>query len=74
MPFPALVAYARSGRIDFKAGIVFALSTIPGSILGVYTTTYIPKTLFHLIFGILLVVVLAVFAVYFKKTGCRFHQ
>ncbi|HEY4155595.1 MAG TPA: sulfite exporter TauE/SafE family protein, partial [Puia sp.] len=46
-------AYARSGRIDYKAGIIFALFTIPGSILGVYTTSYIPKTAFHIIFGIL---------------------
>lgn len=53
-------AYARSGRIDYKAGIVFALFTIPGSVFGVYTTAYIPKTAFHIIFGILLIL-LAVF-------------
>ncbi len=60
------VAYARSGRIDFKAGILFAAFTIPGSILGVYTTAYIPKTTFHLIFGILLII-LAVFLFISKK-------
>jgi uncharacterized membrane protein YfcA len=49
------IAYARSGRIDFKAGILFALFTIPGSILGVYTTKYIPRSLFNILFGILLV-------------------
>jgi len=43
------IAYARSGRIDFKAGIVFALFTIPGSVLGVYTTSCIPKTAFHFV-------------------------
>ena len=48
------VAYARSGRIDFRAGILFALCTIPGSVAGVMTTAYIPKTLFHLLFGCLL--------------------
>src|SRR6266498_1757398 len=39
------VAYARSGRIDYKTGIVFALFTIPGSVLGVLTTQYIPRGL-----------------------------
>ncbi len=59
-------AYARSGRIDYKAGIVFALFTIPGSVLGVYTTAYIPKTAFHIIFGVLLIL-LAVFLFISKK-------
>ncbi len=49
------VAYARSGRIDFKAGLIFAAFTIPGSILGVLTTQYIPRTLFNILFGILLI-------------------
>lgn len=50
------IAYARSRRIDYRAGILFALFTIPGSILGVYTTAYIPKATFHIIFGILMIV------------------
>jgi uncharacterized protein len=49
------IAYSRSGRIDFKAGLIFALFTIPGSILGVLTTKYIPKHFFNLLFGILLI-------------------
>lgn len=65
------IAYARSGRIDFKAGIVFALFTIPGSVLGVYTTSYIPKTAFHLVFGILLIA-LAAF-LFFSKKKLRPH-
>ncbi len=48
------LAYARSGRVDYKAGITFALFTIPGSVLGVYTVQYIPQKLFNIIFGILL--------------------
>ena len=38
------IAYARSGRIDFKAGLLFALFTIPGSVLGVLSTQFIPRT------------------------------
>jgi len=48
-------AYARSGRIDYKAGIVFALFTIPGSILGVLTTQFIARNFFNMLFGILLI-------------------
>jgi uncharacterized membrane protein YfcA len=48
-------AYAKSGRIDYRAGITFALFTIPGSILGVFTVQYIPEKLFNIIFGILLI-------------------
>lgn len=60
-------AYSRSGRIDYKAGIVFALFTIPGSILGVYTTVYIPKLTFHIIFGILMIG-LAVFLFFSRES------
>lgn len=48
------IAYGHSGRIDFRAGWLFALFTIPGSILGVFTTQYIPQTVFNIIFGALL--------------------
>jgi uncharacterized membrane protein YfcA len=50
------IAYARSGRIDYKAGIVFALYTIPGSILGALTVKYVPQKLFSILFGILLII------------------
>lgn len=49
------LAYAKSGRIDYNAGTIFALFTIPGSILGVVTLQYIPQKLFNIIFGILLI-------------------
>ncbi len=52
-------AYAKSGRIDYKAGITFALYTIPGSILGVYSVKYIPIQSFNVIFGILMIVLSA---------------
>lgn len=49
------VAYAIKKRIDYKAGILFALFTIPGSILGVITTKYIPRFQFKIFFGLLLI-------------------
>lgn len=48
------VAYARSGRIDYKAGIKFALFTIPGSIAGVAIIEYISGKLFNALFGVLM--------------------
>ncbi|RZJ29924.1 MAG: sulfite exporter TauE/SafE family protein, partial [Flavobacterium sp.] len=48
-------AYIRAKRIDYKAGLVFAAATIPGSILGVWTTKIIPRHTFDLIFGIVLI-------------------
>jgi len=54
------VAYMSTRRIDYKAGVIFALFAIPGSILGVLTTKVIPREAFDVIFGIILVC-LAVF-------------
>lgn len=48
-------AYTRMKRVDFKSGIVFAIATIPGSILGSITTSYMPRQLFNGIFGVLLI-------------------
>ncbi len=47
-------AYMANKRVDYKAGIIFAICTIPGSILGVLTTKIIPRDVFDIIFGILL--------------------
>ncbi len=61
-------AYAKSGRIDYKSGVIFALYTIPGSILGVLTVQYIPKSFFNAVFGILLILV-AVFLIFKTQKG-----
>lgn len=53
------LAYAKSGRVDYKAGITFAIFTIPGSIIGVYLTNYIPRRAFDVGFGVLLIVLSA---------------
>ncbi len=49
------VAYARAKRIDYKAGILFSAFTIPGSIIGVFLIKYIPKHIFNIAFGIILI-------------------
>lgn len=50
-------AYVRQRRIDYKAGVIFALMTVPGSILGVMTVAVMPRNTFDVIFAFLLVAV-----------------
>lgn len=50
------IAYARMKKIDYKSGIIFAIATLPGSILGALTTSIIPRSIFNLLFGILLII------------------
>ena len=54
--FSGSLAYARMKRIDYKSGIIFSLATIPGAILGALTTPYVPRGIFDLVFGILMIV------------------
>jgi uncharacterized protein len=53
------VAYMSTKRVDYKAGVIFALCTIPGSILGVLTTKILPRNIFDIIFGIVLALLAA---------------
>jgi uncharacterized membrane protein YfcA len=48
-------AYARMKRIDYKSGLLFAVATIPGAIVGALNTSHVPRRLFDTIFGILLI-------------------
>jgi uncharacterized protein len=48
-------AYARMGRIDHRSGLLFAAATIPGAVLGALTTSLLPRRLFDITFGVLLV-------------------
>jgi uncharacterized protein len=61
------VAYARSGRVDYKAGLLFALFTLPGSVLGVLLTAYIPKNAFKIFFGLLLLLLSALLLIKKKE-------
>jgi len=50
------LAYARQKRIDYRNGLFFAVATIPGTIVGVWTLRYIPQQAFSIIFGCMLLV------------------
>jgi len=49
------VAYARMGRIDYKAGLIFSAAAAPGAVLGALSTSYIPRNIFNFIFGIMMI-------------------
>ena len=40
------IAYIRLKRVDYHSGVLFAIATIPGAILGAVTTSSIPRPLF----------------------------
>jgi uncharacterized membrane protein YfcA len=48
------VAYARLRRVDFRSGIVFAIATVPGSVLGVFAADRVSRPTFDVIMGIVL--------------------
>jgi uncharacterized membrane protein YfcA len=50
-------AYAKLKRIDYKSAIIFAIATLPGSIIGALVTSHLPRHIFNLILGILLIIV-----------------
>ncbi|MFA5307921.1 MAG: sulfite exporter TauE/SafE family protein [Dehalococcoidales bacterium] len=45
------IAYYRLKRIDFKSGLLFALTAVPGAILGAYLVNYLSRSVFQYIFG-----------------------
>ncbi|MCE5325412.1 MAG: sulfite exporter TauE/SafE family protein [Planctomycetaceae bacterium] len=58
-------SYARMKRIDYKSGLLFQMTGVPGAAAGAYLVKYIPRHVFELVFGLLL---LAVAAYIFIKT------
>ncbi|MBL7118710.1 sulfite exporter TauE/SafE family protein, partial [Candidatus Bathyarchaeota archaeon] len=48
-------AYSIQKRIDYKVGLILAIGTIPGAVLGAYATRYISATLLTLLLGLLLI-------------------
>jgi uncharacterized membrane protein YfcA len=48
-------AYAREGRIDYRAGLIFALASFPGSVIGAYSTHFLSRKVFDPIFAVFLI-------------------
>jgi uncharacterized protein len=51
------IAYARSTRIDYRSGILFALAALPGAWFGARLTAHLPKSWFALLFGVFIVAI-----------------
>ncbi|KAB2953297.1 sulfite exporter TauE/SafE family protein [Heliorestis acidaminivorans] len=51
------IVYSQQKRIDFKTGIPFAISTIPGAIAGAFIIPYFAERTFDTAFGLLLIAV-----------------
>jgi uncharacterized protein len=51
------IAYWRQKRIDFKSGLLFALTAIPGAIIGAFLVDLLNRNVFQYIFGSLLLVI-----------------
>ncbi len=68
--FSGSVAYARLQRIDYRSGVLFALATIPGAVVGALTTTYMPRRAFDLVFGLCMILV----ALFLLRRGERPSQ
>ena len=63
-------AYALMKRIDYKSGLLFAGAAIPGAVLGALNTSHVPRHLFDLVFGVILLSA-AVFIILKPKAGHR---
>jgi uncharacterized membrane protein YfcA len=66
------IAYMRLRRVDYRSGLLFASATIPGAILGALTTAVIPRPLFDIFLGLLMIGA-SLFLIFHtdKKTGDR---
>lgn len=53
--FSGSLAYARQGRIDYRSGLLLGAATVPGAIAGALTTYSVPRHLFDVLFGVLLI-------------------
>jgi uncharacterized membrane protein YfcA len=48
-------AYSRMKRIDYRAGLTFAIATVPGAIFGALTTASVSRTLFEGLFSVFVI-------------------
>jgi len=57
--FGATIGYALQKRVYFRAGLLLALATAPGAILGAYLTAVLPSTVLGVAFGVFLILLAA---------------
>lgn len=73
MIFTALSAtfsYSKKGQIDYRTGLLFAVGSIPGGMLGSWLTQYIDGKLFAILFGCLMLI-LTLFMIFLPSANER---
>ncbi|HKZ87766.1 MAG TPA: sulfite exporter TauE/SafE family protein, partial [Candidatus Bathyarchaeia archaeon] len=53
----ASVSYAKQKQIFFKTGLLLAVATIPGTVVGAFLTSVLPGAVLGLVFGVFLSIV-----------------
>jgi uncharacterized protein len=48
-------AYGLMKRIDYRSGLMFAAATVPGAVIGALNTSHVSRSLFDIIFSVLMV-------------------
>jgi uncharacterized membrane protein YfcA len=49
------LTYVRAGRVDVRTGVILALATVPGAIVGPFIAERIPERAFKIFFGLFLI-------------------
>lgn len=49
------LAYARTKRIDYRSGLLFAAATVPGAVAGVLSVDDLPRRAFNALFGVVMI-------------------
>ena len=65
------VSYARMGRIDYRSGTVFALATLPGSVLGAWLTKRVPVSVFEGLLAVMMAIGATLLIVLGGKEGLK---
>jgi len=63
------IAYGRQKRIDIRSGLIFSAAMVPGSVLGAWLVHFTPRSVFDIIFGIILVCLAAFLLIKPTKVG-----
>jgi uncharacterized protein len=53
------IAYSRQKRIDYRSGLLFAMTAVPGAIIGAVLVNYLSRGVFQYIFGSILLIISA---------------
>jgi uncharacterized membrane protein YfcA len=67
-------AYACQKRINYRAGVLFAIAAAPGAVAGAFIIDYIPQRIFNLIFGSVMLLVGIYLFVSARKTLKPEHE